>query len=271
MSIRAQFVEKWNYTGRKRIKQRPELFNIEAISRNANEAAFKISWDLVEILSQTKVPNSTDHALVLDAMFVGNTRRFELKNGHSDQKLVVDECPDDAVIDFRIKLVSVADGSRGALLAASSWFKLQGGVGENAGQSVSSGFFNLKFSDNLGEQIWKISWSSPDDPKVILNRRYYNKFKESAILRCHLFPEILRGVMLGIVFRNESLDAIEEGTGAHDWLTFVEQKLGYELRADDFETPTNSEGWLELIDQIVEVFSQCTWKNGKSLLGEVLK
>ncbi len=271
MSIRSQFVEKWNYTGRKRIKQRPELFNIEAIGRKANEASFRIDWDLAEILSQTKAMKQSEHALVLDAMFLGNTRRFELKAGHSQQKLVIDECPDDAVIDFRIKLVSTAEGSRGALIAASSWFKLKGGLGDDTGQSVSSGFFKLNLADSLGEQIWKISWPASDDPQIFLNRRYHNKFKDTAVLRCHLFPEILRGVLLGILFRNESLDAIEEGSVADNWLTFVEQRLATNLRGEDAEVPDDPEGRLDLVDRVVEDFSQYTWKSGKSLLEEALK
>lgn len=271
MSIRAQFVEKLNYTGRRRIRQRPELFNIELMGRSANEAEFKIQWDLAEILSQTKVSKSVDHSLALDAMFLGNTRRFELKPGFAQQKLVVDECPDNAVIDFRLKLVSTAEGSRGALIAASSWFKLKGGRGENVGQSVSSGFFKLNLSDSLGEQIWRISWSASDDPQIFLNRRYHNKFKETSILRCHLFPEILRSVLLGILFRNESIDAIEEGSAADHWLTFVAQKLATDLRADDVHIPEDPEGRLDLVDQIVENFAQSTWKSGKSLLEEALK
>lgn len=271
MGIRDRFVEKWNYTGRKRIRQRPELFSIEAKGRNANDASFLISWDLAEILSQTKAAKADSHALVLDAMFLGNTRRFELKAGHSQQKIIIDECPDDAVIDFRVKLVSRAEGSRGALIAASSWFKLKGGPGDDVGQSVSSGFFKLNLADSLGGQIWKISWPASDDPQIFLNRRYHTKFKDNPVLGCHLFPEILRGVLLGILFRNENLDTIEEGSAADNWLTFVAQKLATDLRGDDVHIPDDPEGRLDLVDRIVEDFSQYTWKSGKSLLEEALK
>lgn len=271
MTIRTQFIEKWNYTGRKRIRQRPELFTIEATTRAKNEAGFTVRWDIDQILAQTKIPKSGSHILVLDTMFLGNTRRFELPTGSSEEKLVVSECPDDAMIDFRLKLVSTDEGARGALLAATAWFKLKSGPGESQGKAVSTGFFKLHLSDSMGEQVWKINWTSPDDPQVYLNRGYHNKFKDSAILRCHLFPEILRGVLTGILFRNTSLDDIEDGTSADDWLTFAEQRLGQTLRGEQAELPEENDGLLNLVDGIVEEFVETKWASGKSLLEEVLK
>lgn len=271
MTIRTQFVEKWNYTGRKRIRQKPELFSVTAIDRTANEAAFRLKWNLDEIRTQTKVPKSGDQILVLDTMFLGNTRRFELPAGASSEKLVITECPDDALIDFRLKLVSADQGSRGALLAATSWFKLKSGPGEHQAKAVSSGFFKLNLSDSMGEQVWKITWAAPDDPQIFLNRRYHLKFKDSAILRCHLFPEILRGILVGILFRNEDLDDIEEGSAADDWLTFVEQRLGHPLRGEQAELSQENDGRLNQIELIVQDFAERKWGSGKSLLEETLK
>lgn len=271
MSIRTQFVEKWNYTGRKRIRQRTELFTVSAMARTANEATFKVKWDLGQILGQTKLTKSSSHILVLDAMFLGNTRRFELSENSSQEKIVITECPDDALIDFRLKIVSTDKVNSGALLAATAWFKLKDGVGNNPSESVSSGFFKLNLSDSLGEQIWKINWAAPDDPQVFLNRKYHNKFKDTAVLRGHLFPEIVRGILLGILFRNEDLDEIEEGSGADDWLNFVEQKLETPLRGESADLPQEPEGRLDLIDRIVADFTERKWVNGKSLLEEALK
>lgn len=271
MTIRTQFIEKWNYTGRKRIRQRSELFTVEATARTTNEASFRIRWDIDQIRTQTKIPKSVDQVLVLDAMFLGNIRRFELLPGSSAEKLVITECPDDAAIDFRLKLVSADEGTKGALLAATSWFKLKSGPGENQGKAVSTGFFKLNLSDSMGEQVWKINWKAPDDPQIYLNRRYYNKFKDSAVLRCHLYPEILRGVLTGILFRNESLDDIEEGSSADDWLTFAEQRLGQTLRGEQAALPEEDEGCLNLVDGIVQEFVERRWASGKSLLEEALK
>jgi hypothetical protein len=271
MTIRTQFIEKWNYTGRKRIRQRPELFTVEATARASNEAKFRIRWDINQIRTQTKIPKSHAQVLVLDAMFLGNTRRFELPSDHAEEKLVITECPDDAMIDFRLKLVSADEGTRGALLAATSWFKLKSGPGENQGKAVASGFFKLNLSDSMGEQVWKITWVEPDNPQIFLNRRYHNKFKDSAVMRCHLFPEILRGVLTGILFRNASLDLIEEGSSADDWLTFAEQRLGQTLRGEQAELPEEPDGYLRLVDDIVQEFVERKWSSGKSLLEEALK
>ena len=271
MTIRTQFVEKWNYTGRKRIRQRPELFTISAIARTASDAAFQIKWDISQILSQTKLTKSSNHILVLDAMFLGNTRRFELPESSALEKIIINDCPDDALIDFRLKLVSTDEPNRGALLAATAWFKLKGGVGDNPGGSVSSGFFKLNLSDSLGDQIWKINWAASDDPQVFLNRKYHNKYKDSPTLRCHLFPEIVRGILLGILFRNDDVEAIEEGTGADDWLTFIEQKLDVPLRGESAQVAQEPEARLDFIDSIVTDFTERKWGNGKSLLEEALK
>jgi hypothetical protein len=270
MTIRNQFVEKWNYTGRKRIRQKPELFTVEALSRTAGEASFTISWDLDRILAESRIDKSARQSLVIDAMFMGNTRRFELDSADSEQTLLLQDCPDDAMIDFRLKLVSAEAQTMGALLAATSWFKLQPGTGDNHGKSVSSGFFDLKISDSMGEQVWKINWKTPDEPEIFVNRKYYNKYNDSAVLRCHLFPEILRGILLGLVFRNDDLDGIEEGTPADDWLIFVEQRLGQSLRGEQAAPPEEPEGWLNLIDEIIQVFVEKRWANGKSLLEELV-
>ena len=271
MTIRTQFIEKWNYTGRRKIRQRSELFEVEATDRTANEASFRIKWNVDQILTQTKLPKLDDQVLVLDAMFLGNTRRFELPPGRSDEKLVITDCPDDALIDFRLKLVSVAEGSRGALLAATAWFKLKSGPGENQGKAVAAGFFKLNLSDSMGEQVWKITWGAHDDPQIFVNRRYHNKFKDSAVMRCHLFPEFLRGIVTGILLRNASLDDIEEGTSADDWLTFVEQRLGQTLRGEEAVLPEESEGRLNLVDNIIQDFVERKWTSGKSLLEEAVK
>ena len=271
MTIRTNFIEKWNYTGRKRIKQKTEFFQLKAGKRTANEALFSITWDLNKICSSLGIPKDGEHLFVLDAMFQGNTQRFELQACDSEKTVTVTECPDLAQIDFRLKLVSAEERTRGRLLAATAWFNLDSGAGEDPGQAVSNGFFRLILSDSLGEQIWKITWPTPDNPQISLNRRYHNKFKDTAILRAHLFPEIVRGVLLGIIIRNVRLDEIDKGSIADDWLTFAEQRLGYPLRGEQAEVPEDHGRLLDLVDNIVQYFSERKWRGGKSLLEEALK
>ena len=270
MVVRTHFVDKWNYTNRKRIKQKPELFLVEQLSRTANEVNFKVQWDEVEILNQTGIDASTKWLLVLDVLFLGNTQRFELPKSNSVEEFVLTDCPDNAVLEFRLKLVSTEEESKGALHAATSPFKLQTGSGPNEGSMVTSGFFHPELSDSLGSRIWSVSWKAPDEPVISLNRSYYQKSKDKPYFAVHVFPEILRAVIGGILLRNQELGVIDEQSPADDWLNFVEQVLEFPLRGEDAELSEGIEERLDLADEIVVAFSDRKWRNGKTLLEELI-
>ncbi|KCZ83524.1 hypothetical protein HAD_13009 [Hyphomonas adhaerens MHS-3] len=268
MSVRTHFVEKWNFTNRKRIKQKPELILVEQLNRNSNEFVFKVQWDEENILKQSGIDSSIDRLLVLDVLFLGNTHRFELPEGGSTEEFVLEDCPDNAILEFRLKLVSNDEATRGILLAATSPFKLQAGPGTNDAGSSFEGFFSPDLSDSLGSRIWSVTWPAPDMPVISLNRAYFNKSKDQAYFPVHVFPEILRAVVVGLLLNNEDLNVLEEGSPADDWLKFVEQSLEYSLRGEDAELPDGNEERLELSDKIVTAFTEKKWRNGKTLLEE---
>lgn len=47
MAIRTTFVDKWNYTNRKRIKQKPELFLVEQVSRTTTTLTLRVPVERV--------------------------------------------------------------------------------------------------------------------------------------------------------------------------------------------------------------------------------
>ena len=49
MSIRTVVNAHYNYTGRKTIRQKPGLFNIEVTERKENKATIKVSYNFNEI------------------------------------------------------------------------------------------------------------------------------------------------------------------------------------------------------------------------------
>lgn len=270
MPIRTTFVDKWNYTNRKRIKQKPELFLVEQASRTSTNVTLRVQWNESEILKETRVDPSKKRLLVLDVMFLGNTQRFELPEGGSAEEFVIEECPDNAIPEFRLKLVSKEHESLGTLLAATSPFKLKTGSGPNAGSFVKSGFFHPELSDSLGSRIWTVSWPAPDEPIISLNRSYYEKGKDKPYFEVHLYPEILRAVITGILLRNDNLETIEEQSPADEWLNFVEQVLEFPLRGDDADEVDGAEECLDLVEHIVTAFSDKKWRNGKTLLEELI-
>lgn len=270
MAVRTTFVDKWNYTNRKRIKQKSELFLVEQVSRAANTVNLRVQWNETEILKESRVDSSTKRLLVLDVLFLGNTQRLELTAGGTAEEFVIEECPDNAILEFRLKLVSNEEETRGVLLAATSPFKLKTGTGPNEGSFVTSGFFHPELSDSLGSRIWSVTWPQPDAPVISLNRSYFEKSKDKSYFAAHLFPEILRAVIGGILLRNDDLEVIEEQSPADEWLNFVEQVLEFPLRGDDAELEAGNEERLELVEKIVTVFADRKWRNGKTLLEELL-
>jgi len=268
MPIRSQFITKQNYTGRRRIKQKQELISVKILSRGPEEAGIEVRWSEEEIIRQSRIDPHTARQLVLDVMFLGTTERFELKVGRSQDQFTIPECPDDAQLDFRLKVVSIAPGSNGLLLAASASIHLETGNGDREAGTVSSGFFNLNKSDGLAGRIWEVNWPEPDNPIVYVDRTYISKFGEKPVFSAHVFPEILRSIMTGILLRMDELDQVSEGSVADDWLKFVEQKLEYPLRgeeAPDLDTPTEK---LDAVDRVVEIFACKPWRGGKTLLEE---
>ena len=91
MAVRTTFVDKWNYTNRKRIKQKPELFLVEQVSRTPNTVNVRVQWNEPEILKESRVDSSTKRLLVLDVLFLGNTQRFELPAGGTAEEFVIEE------------------------------------------------------------------------------------------------------------------------------------------------------------------------------------
>ena len=270
MSIKSQSIAKYNYTGRKRIKQKPELVEVALLERSAQSALVEVNWNRAVILEDLRMDVAADADLILDVLFMGNTRRFELHRNDENAKLRIDDCPDDAILDFRLKLVSTGHEDQGRLLAASSAIKLRSGGGDVSVGQISSGFFHPEMSDNLESEIFVVRWQADDDPKIFVNREYHRRFEKTPAYAAHLFPEIVRRVLTGILLRNDDLDAIEAGSGADDWLLFVHQQLGFQLRGEDAEAAETTSERLELVDRITETFSNRKWRNEKTLLEAVL-
>lgn len=268
MSIRSQFITKQNYTGRKKIKQKPELISVRILNRGPEEVRIEVRWSEDEIIRQSRIEEQISRQLVLDVMFLGITERFELQTGRTHEQFTIPECPDDAQLDFRLKAVSMDPGSNGLLLAASASIHLETGNGDQEAGTVSSGFFNLIQSDGLAGRIWEVKWPEPDNPTIYVDRKYISKFLEKPVFSAHVFPEILRNIMTGILLRMDELDQVSEGSVADDWLRFVEQKLDFPLRGEEapvLDTPTEK---LDAVDLVIEIFASKPWRGDKTLLEE---
>lgn len=271
MNIRTIVHHKYNFTGRAKIRQKPELFKVSLNSRDANSIALKVEWDRESICRDAKLTTVIDQLLVLDVLFLGNYNRFVLEKSRSEDVFSISDCPDNAILDFRLKVVSNEEGSKGALLAASSFFKLTDGNQTDYEQDAENPFFDLKPSDSLGGRIWSVDWSNESEPVILINRDYHQKFSDTPLVAAHLYPEIVREMATGLLFRFSGLDEVEEGTKANSWLTFFEQKLGCSLRGEQGASLETADSKLELIAQINDEFSNTHWRDGKTLLQEYLK
>lgn len=274
MAIQKEFNDTQNFTGRARIKQKNDLFFLQLLDQKDSTARIHIKFDRSAIIKECKLKNEGEMDFVLDVYVLGEIHRFVLTPYRSEDELEVPNVPEDANLEFRLKVISRSDTTTGKILAATGGrIRLHTGNGEDAFGEKNTGIFHPKPSRAIGDRIWMVRWDDGQgDFDVLVNADYLHKFIKDPLFAAHVFPEIVRNIATGILFRNEDIKHIEEDTLAFKWKIFIQQSLQMPLEGEDAEHLKDADNTakLDYVENIVEAFANQKWRDGKSLLEEIL-
>jgi len=269
MSLKTVVNAHYNYTGRKTIRQKPELFVIKVLERKDNKANVYVSYDFGEIIKSVNVPDTVECTLVVDSYVKNNVTRATLDRKIKSATFAVENCPEYEKIFFRIKLVANSAEKKGILLAANkSRIVISEERNEGGGDNEETNFFNLIPDSEMKGQTWRIGWEETDNPKVFVNKKLYESYSEKRnILEAFLLPEIIREILTGLLFRQKDLEGLPQDVAASKWITFFHQVLD-----EDLEKLSKLDAGEKFgkIDEITRTFADYRWRNDTTLLDGIL-
>ena len=269
MTVRNTHFHRYNYTGRKLISQRKDLFSISAISELEGTYEFSVVWD-TEKLSKILNVNDVPFDIVLDVLNLGRLYRYVLDKSQKSEEFKLTEFAEGSSIRARLKLVATGQENRGVILAASRFSRLTKlDFDEEGDNSKKRGILNFNLVDNLEGQIYEIVWSEPENPYINMNRNFYQKFKsDQPTTAAFIYPKIVREIAIGLLFREIDFSVISKKSAAMDWLNFFEARLSM----DDFISTTMKPETekFEYAEKIEATFCNRKWRNGHTLLEEIL-
>lgn len=274
MALQIEFNDTNNFTGRVRIKQKPNLFSISFIETTDKYLNVKIKYNRLAIEKECKIDDQISKVYVLDAFVMGEQIRTELSEFKSEEIIQLPLVQEGISPEFRLKIVSKSVGSVGKVLAATSGrIKLKVATGNDPSGSSDEGIFHPVKSYELGGRIWHIEWNSEQDFTIFVNAQYFQNWGETPTFAAHIFPEIVRSIATGLLFRFEDISEIDPLSNAYKWLEFIETRLEIPMRGPESElaTDTDPTDRLEIVNKIVETFTNMTWRGDDNLLENFLK
>ena len=273
MAIQTEFNDAQNFTGRARIKQKSELFSLKLLDRDERTARILVTFDRALIERECRLRSDEPKDMILDIFVLGEIRRHVLPEHKSQDDFDLPDLPDGANLEFRLKVVSRAEGSSGKILASTGGpVKLQAGDGEKGTGEINKGIFHPKPSHDIGDRVWQVIWSANGDFEIFVNADYFHKFAESPTFSAHVFPEIVRNIATGILLRYDDVGDIDEDSLLARWVTFIQERLEFPLEGEEAAKLRDAENIykLDMVEDIVQEFTSRRWRNGKTLLEEVL-
>ncbi|WP_425082004.1 hypothetical protein [Ruegeria arenilitoris] len=274
MTIQLEFNDTQNFTGRARIKQKSELFSLQLIDRQGETVRIHAKFDRVAIEKECKLRDDEPKDFVLDVFVLGDIHRHVLPEYRSEDEFELLDVPDGANLEFRLKVISRSEAASGKILAATGGrVRLHTGSGDEGSGEQNKGIFHPKPSSSIGNRIWQVSWDGQGDFEVFVNSDYFHKFADDPMFAAHVFPEIVRNVSIGILLRYDDVQDIDEDSLLAKWVTFIQQRLNIPLEGAEAAHLKDAEPLerLEFVEQIVVAFTSQKWRNGKTLLEEILK
>lgn len=273
MTIQLEFNDTQNFTGRARIKQKSELFSLQLLDRQGETVRIHVKFDRAAIEKECKLREEESKEFVLDVFVLGEIHRHVLPEYRSEDELELFDVPDGANLEFRLKVISRSDDAPGKILAATGGrVRLHTGSGDEGSGEQNKGIFHPIPSNNIGDRIWQVSWNGQGDFDVFVNADYFRKFDDNPMFAAHVFPEIVRNVATGILLRYDSIKDIDEDTLIAKWVTFIQQRLGMPLEGEEAAHLKDADNLakLDFVEQIVAAFTNQKWRDGKTLLEEIL-
>lgn len=273
MTIQLEFNDTQNFTGRVRIKQRTELFSLQLHDRQGETVRIHVKFDRAAIEKECKLSEDEPKDFVLDVFAFGDIHRHVLPEYRSEDEFELFEVPDGANLEFRLKVISRSKDASGRILAATSGrVRLQADNGDVGSGEQDRGIFHPIPSKSIGDRIWQVGWNGQGDFEVFVNADYFYKFLDNPLFAAHIFPEIVRNVTTGILLRYGNVKDIDEDSLLAKWVTFIQQRLGIPLEGEEAAHLVEASPLekLDFVEEIVDTFTKQKWRDGKTLLEEIL-
>lgn len=273
MTIQLEFNDTQNFTGRVRIKQKSELFSLQLIDRQGETVRIHAKFDQAAIEKECKLDEEEPKEFVLDVFALGDIRRHVLPEYRSEDEIELHEIPDGANLEFRLKVISRSVDSSGKILASTGGrVRLHTGSGDEGSGEQNKGIFHPKPSTSIGDRIWQVGWDGQGDFEVFVHADYFHKFVDDPLFAAHVFPEIVRNVATGILLRFDSIKDIDEDSLLAKWVSFIQQRLAIPLEGEEAAHLIDADNIdkLDLVEQIVATFTSQKWRDGKTLVQEIL-
>ena len=270
MSIKISQNKSLNFTGRKKIKLKDAHLRISVEERKKNSLLLDLLLDRQKTLSSVQINDDESIMFILEAFFHGTRQRIEFDKYGKPSTDEVDNCPDRTNPTFRLLIVRKGNDA-GKILAATTFFTAKENDDANEAKSIRrNDFFDLKRSESLEGQAWSVDWASDlYNPRIMFNARLLDAeySGDNKFIRFFVFPEILREILNGMVFRCDDFESIRRGSKLEKWKLFCEQKLGTDFDKNIDESLDK----IEWINNVVVEFVNKNWANDKTLLEVLVK
>ena len=273
MSIQLEISDTSNFTNRTRIKNKKELFSIEEIGRENDTLTVLVRYNRDQIESECKIQHESEFAYILDVFVRGELKRYQLPEYRSEEQYIIDEVPEAVSPEFRLKIVSKSEDTKGKILAATAGrIKLWSNHSGTNGEVAAKGIFHPITVPDLQGRIWCVDWKADGKFEVQICKEYYDKFVHKPVFAAHILPELVRAIATGILLRFNDVSEIDEDSITGDWVEYIETELEIPLNREPEHNEyfQETEHKLEKIEKIVAAFTQQKWKEG-TLLEEFLK
>ena len=265
-----------SFLGRKRINQKSDLFEASLINQDQGKANCQIKYDIKKIYKNVSLDQlETPTDLVVDIFVLGTMKRHVLPKDTNHQSFTIDEIPDGATPELRLKIVANDEENIGRIFAATAKkisFKLPPSSGSGETGESNQGFLKFEQSDQLDGRLVEVEWrQSQSDLFIRIDRKFYQKYRQSPLLPVAIYPDMLRSVAMQLLSRHDELNDLENSSMAFHWLRFIEDSLEITLVGEDsVYVPDDTESLPEVAEQIVTKFMSKKFRSGKTFLEGLL-
>jgi hypothetical protein len=275
MKIQKEISKSFNFLGRKRIKQKEELFSAKTLERIDRDVKIQFNYDFDAIYKSVKIdPRIISSELILDVFVLGNLTRINLGKSQKTIDYIISDVPDGSNLELRLKIISVDKNELGRIFAATAnkmSLKSKDDGSENDSSTSSSGILKFEQSDELNGRLVHVDWSPDSDIDVKIDRIFYEKYNDKPLFRAAIYPDLIRSIAIQLISHHEELDQLDESSTAYFWLKYFNDKLDLPLLGQDsiFQSGEISEA-PQAVNTIVETFMGKHWHGKKTILEEFL-
>jgi len=260
-----------NFTDRKAIRQKDEFFKINIDERANETVSGTIKYNYSDILKSINIEDSNDVSFIMEAIVRNDTTRFPLSKTKEQCAFKITNCSEQQKIDFRLKIVSNNSSQNGILIAATrKLISFSGNKDDKKNGMQRKPLLNLKKKDLQG-RFWSVEWTNPAEPEIWVNKFFHQQYQDRPdYIEAFIFPEIVREIATGIIFRISDYDTLDTPSTINYWIQFFDEKLGIDLKEYIGIQDYTPEDCLTLIDDLTRAFSEKKWLGDQTLFDKAL-